>query len=121
MEQWPVPPQAGFVGYHYDHRDGSVGYPTDRAYFPLPDIEQYMRHLLTYPGNYFGLIDQFDKTLQFVANEDGSVRIDIPDPARNGSMVRDATLEQCIALVRQAGPSLAELKIADLVFEPWQP
>ena len=120
MVRWPEPDRPGFVAFHCDHRDGSLGRPEDGAYFDFPKVIQYMREVLTAPGNYFGLIDQFGVTLQFMVNDAESVRVEIPDPARKGSMTTDASLEDLIALISGAGPSLAELVVPGLVFEPWE-
>ena len=120
MTQWPKSSRPGFVAFECDYRTGSIGRPEDESYYDFEHIERAMREVLTGPENYFGVIDQFGVTLQFLTNEDGSVRIEIPDPARKGSMTKDASLEECVRLVLSAGPSLAELAIPGLVFEIWE-
>jgi predicted Zn finger-like uncharacterized protein len=110
----------GFVVFECDYRTGRNRDPEDQAYYDFDQIERSMREVLTGPRNYFGVIDQFGVTLQFMANADGSVQVDVPDRTRKGSMTKDASLEECVRLVLSAGPSLAELVIPGLVFEPWE-
>lgn len=120
MADWPDPAQPGFVAFFSDSRNNNVRLPEDRAYQPLPRIEQTMREVLTAPDNFVGIIDQTGAILQFAVNDDSTIRIDLPDPARKGSLVKNADLEECITLVRQAGPSLATLNLVGMEFEPWE-
>jgi hypothetical protein len=120
MVERPTADRPGFVVFYQDARDGSALEPEDRVYLDLPQIEQRMQDVLAHPLNYFGLVDQFGVTLQFMADGTASViRVEVPDPTRKGSMAKDATLEECLALVRSAGPSLAELTIPGVTFQPW--
>lgn len=120
MADWPDPAQPGFIAFYSDARNNNVKLPEDRAFQSLPQIEQTMREVLTAPDNFFGVVDRSNVILQFAVNDDSTVRIDLPDPTRKGSLVKDADLEECITLVRQAGPSLAELNIVGMEFESWE-
>lgn len=121
MIDWPEKTRPGFILFHHDHRpDGyGIGYPADKSYFPKPRIEEYMRGVLDHPGNFLGIIDQFDETLQFFVQEDLSVTIEFIVKGRNGSMTKTGTVEECVELVRVAGPSLAKLTIPDAAFIAW--
>ncbi|MBL8797784.1 MAG: hypothetical protein JNM56_28050 [Planctomycetia bacterium] len=119
MADWPDPAQPGFVVFFHDARADAAVLPEERVHYPLPRIEQAMREVLTAPDNFFGITDQAGTVLQFAVNEDATIHIDLPDPARKGSLVKDADLEECLALVRQAGPLLAELQVVGMVFETW--
>ena len=120
MADWPDSAQPGFIAFFSDARNNNVKLPEDRAYQPLPQIEKTMREVLTAPDNFFGVVDRGNVILQFAVNDDSTIRIDLPDPTRKGSLVKDADLEECIALVRQAGPSLATLNIVGMKFESWE-
>lgn len=120
--EWPEPTHPGFVVFHQDYRpDGyGEGRPEDLSYFAKPKIEEYLRGVLVHPGNFVGLIDQFDKTLQFYVNEDGSIQIDYVVEERGGSLCKAGDIEEGVRLLHEAGPSLADLHIPDAVFEPWR-
>jgi hypothetical protein len=120
MADWPDPAQPGFIAFYSDSRNNNVKLPEDRALRSLPQIEQTMREVLTVPDNFFGIVDRGNAILQFAVNDDSTIRIDLPDPSRKGSLVKDADLEECITLVRQAGPSLAALNIVGMEFESWE-
>jgi hypothetical protein len=120
MADWPDPAQPGFIAFFSDSRNDSVRLPEDRVFQTLPDIEKTMREVLTAPDNFFGIVDRADAILQFAVNDDSTIRIDLPDPTRKGSLVKDADLEECITLVRQVGPALAELNIVGMEFESWE-
>lgn len=121
MIDWPEPNRPGFVVFHQDYRpDGyGEGKPEDQAYFPKPMIEEYIRGVLVHPKNFLGLIDQFDDTLQFYANDDGTVLIDFIVKGKNGSMQKIGTVDECISLVRATGPSLSLLVIPGAKFTAW--
>ena len=121
MYSWPEKTRPGFVVFHQDYRaDGyGVGMPEDESYFPKPKIEEFIRGVLVHPENFLGIIDQFDETLQFFVNDDRSVLIEFILREREGAMSKVGTVEECVELVRAAGPSLAELKIPDASFKSW--
>jgi hypothetical protein len=117
--EWPSADRAGFLVFYQDPRDGSVVQPEDGVYLDLPAIQERMKDVLSHPElNFFGVVDQFGAVLQF-AGLGSAVRVEVPDPKRKGSMTKDATLEEGLALVRGAGRSLAELEIPGMEFETW--
>ena len=121
MSEWPVKDFPGFVAFHYDSRESGlgVGRPEDEAYFEFEQIFKYMRAILVHPGNYFGIIDQFDETLQFIVNPDSTVKLDYIVEGEKGSLVKTVQLDEAIELIKKAEPSLAELEIQGTVFEKW--
>src|SRR5262249_12912646 len=113
--------RPGFVVFHHDYRENGFGRgrPEDRSYFDFKQIEEYMRGILVHPKNFVGLIDQFDETLQFFANEDGTVMIDFIVKQKHGSLQNQASLNEAVALALSAGPSLAKLSIPGASFKRW--
>lgn len=121
MAEWPEKARPGFVVFHHDSRpDGyGEGLPQDQSYFPKPRIEEFMRGVLVHPGNFLGLIDAQDETLQFFVEADRSILVDFIVRGKNGSMVKTGTLDEAIALARDAGPSLAAVEIPGAEFRAW--
>jgi hypothetical protein len=78
-----------------------------------------MGAVLVYDGNFFGVIDRFDETVQFAVNPDGSVHSEFVIEERRGAMATTMALGDAITLVSQAGPSLATLSIPGATFQPW--
>jgi hypothetical protein len=116
---WPNPGQRGFKVFQCDYRTGATVESNDAKSSDLRQIEHMMREILTAPRNYVGLTDQFDVSLQFMVNDDGSIHIDRPMPKQKGSMTKRTTLEESVRLVQNLGPSLAECDIPGFVFEAW--
>lgn len=117
--KWPESTTPGFKVFYCDYRTGKDVKGENAEFSDIPKIERMMREILNSSENYLGLTDQSDRTLQFMANENGTIQIDMPSPERKGSMVKQATLDECIQVIRLAGPSFAELKIPGLRFEAW--
>jgi hypothetical protein len=119
--EWPEKKRPGFVVFHHDCREDGygLGQPEDKSYFDFKQIEEYMRGILVHPENFLGLIDQFDETLQFLVNEDRSILIDFIVKEKQGSLQKQASLNEAIALALSAGPSLAQLTIPAASFKAW--
>jgi len=119
--EWPEKNRPGFVMFFHDYRPNGygLGKPEDESYHDIPSIHEFMRGVLVYPRNFLGLIDQFDETLQFVVEDDGTVLVDFIVKGKKGSMTKSGTVEEFVALVRNIGPSLAAITIPGAVFKPW--
>jgi hypothetical protein len=109
----------GFIITYYDPQNGHIVDRTHNVWMQTKDIQHRMRRILTARGSYLSVRDHFDVALQFIAKDDGTVRIDRPVPAQRGSMVKDTSLEECIELVGRIGPSFADLEIPGMAFEHW--
>jgi hypothetical protein len=112
---------TGFHIFYHDHRPGGLGSvdPKECLWSSLDEIKAYMGAVLVYDGNFFGIIDRFDETVQFAVNPDGSVHSEFVIEERRGAMATTMTLSDAITLVSQAGPSLATLSIPGATFQPW--
>lgn len=83
------------------------------------DILHSMDCVLHIPRNFIGIIDDQNVTLQFMVNDDRSIDVDIPSPARRGSYVKTTSLDECLELVRELGESIQPDSIAGLNFTSW--
>lgn len=121
MAEWPEKNRPGFVLFFEDTRPEGfgLGMPEDQSYHDLPEIKALMNGVLNHPGNHLGLIDQFDETLQFYVNGDGSVLIDFIVRDKSGSLQAILSLKECIALVQSSVPSLSALQIPNAEFNKW--
>ena len=119
--EWPEKNRPGFVAFHFDSREDGYGegQPMDEAYFGFQEIEEFMRGILVHPGNFYGLIDQLNETLQFFVEKNLSIRTELLVKEKAGSMVLNTTLPRAIEIALGAGPSLANLDLAGFTFEPW--
>jgi hypothetical protein len=119
--QWPDISRPGFVVFFQDYRPAGYGsgMPEDQSYHDFGEIEALMRGILDHPGNFLGLIDQFDETLQFYVNDDKSVLVDFIVKGKGGSLQKVVSLSECIALTLSTSPSLADLSISGAEFKTW--
>ena len=78
-----------------------------------------MERVLQEEGNFIGLVDPEGVTLQFLVNDDRSIRIDIPIPIQKGSYTKTGNLAECQQLVDSLGEEVDYESLPDLAFEEW--
>lgn len=83
------------------------------------DVLHSMDCVLHMRGNFLGIIDSNEVTLQFMVNKDRSIHIDIPEPTKGGSYVKTGSLAECLELVRTLGETIQPEAITGLSFESW--
>lgn len=83
------------------------------------EVLHSMDCVLHMPGNFLGIIDGNDATLQFMVNDDRSIHIDIPTPTKRGSYVKTGSLGECLELVRTMGETIQHDAITGFRFEGW--
>lgn len=114
--------------FYTDYEDDKDVSSVSPLKMDLKDIVHNMETILTRPDNFLGIINQQQQTLQFVAEGDGSVTIDIPVVMEGeyvDSIQKNSSLAECIELVRSLDgtedfyrlfPGLEELLVVD---RPW--
>jgi hypothetical protein len=70
-------------------------------------------------GCFFGLIDESGNIVQFMWNADHSLTVDIPRPAQGGSLKKQASFDECLALLASFGNGIHVNRIPGLTFEAW--
>ena len=70
-------------------------------------------------GDFFGIIDESDTTLQFMVQSSSEILIDIPIPAKGGSynsIISPAELENTLLAI---SPPFSQLRLNNLEFVEW--
>jgi hypothetical protein len=75
--------------------------------------------VLHMPRNFIGVIDENGVTLQFMVNDDRTIHVDLPVPAKRGSYVKTAHLSECLNMVRRIGDSIKMDEIDGMAFQAW--
>lgn len=70
-------------------------------------------------GDYFGIIDENDVTLQLMVVGSDRLRIEVPEPSERGSYARTITLTDLESELLAISPLFDRTKMTGLVFEPW--
>ena len=65
-------------------------------------------------GSFFGIIDDFDKCIQFAYTENKNWLVDIPNPPSFDNLQAYATYDECIALIEKV---YKEGKITDEILQ----
>jgi hypothetical protein len=83
------------------------------------EILHTMESVLQVPRNFVGVIDENDGTLQFMVNNDKTIRVDLPFPEDRGSYVKTCDLSECLDLVRSIRDRIKKEEIHGLKFQQW--
>lgn len=110
----------GSLRFFYTDYCEKKSIPSEEAWeVSKEDVLHSMDCVLHMPGNFLGIIDQNDATLQFMVNDDRSIHVDIPTPSKRGSYVKTESLKGCLDLVRTMGETVEPDSITGLTFESW--
>lgn len=83
-------------------------------------IIEKMQDVLHSSGNFVGIIDDQDVSLQFVVSGDDEViTVDIPSVSDQGSFCKDVTLDEAIDIVRELEGDFDLSTIEGLELRPW--
>ena len=70
-------------------------------------------------GNFLGVVRDDGELLQFVWNGDGTLDVNAPRPAWNGSFTRRASFAECRGLIESFAAGLAVEAIPGIRFDGW--
>ena len=111
---------AGYICFYADYVANEYVSVSDEVFHDLDDIYRILESgILEYPKNLCGITDETGATLQLFVNEDNSIEIDISVPEKEGSYIKQASLDECLEIVRSAGRNLNDLEIPDMTFRKW--
>ncbi len=108
--------------YHMFYMDYITGQesPTDKPIEATLDvIIRKMEAILRHPENFIGIIDKDENTLQFMAESNGKICIDLPIEKLKGSYSKYDSLQACLAMVEKLDGIINIDDISDLEFNYW--
>jgi hypothetical protein len=96
--------------------------PSDRsALMSLDAATAELDGLSPIDGNFIGFVRDDGEILQFAWNSDGTMDVDVPMPARAGSLSRRASFEECRAILGPFAHGLRASSIPGMRFDKWSP
>ena len=85
----------------------------------LSGVLGLMDQVLVGDENFLGVVDADGNTLQFAANDDGSIWMEIPSPSEGGSYGRSSNLEDCKKALQEAEGQFTPKSVKGLEFQKW--
>lgn len=114
--------QERFMPYHAFYACESSGKVVDSPEaqpIDLPTAAQLALEILCEDGDFFGLVDDADTTLQFLhTGED--IWMEIPVPAEQGSYGKDISLEEVPAMIESLPEQLSREHFSGFWFLAWE-
>ena len=104
-----------------DYCEGKTLDSKDARAATKEEILHSMDCVLHMPDNFLGIIDANGTTLQFMVRKDRSITVDIPDESKQGSYTKNASLADCLDLVRDLPAEISAANIDGLAFMSWLP
>ena len=106
--------------FYYCDFTRDIEMPADGARAATVDeIAEIMAEVLLEPGNYLGVFDGAGGLLQFLVGDDGSIGVEFPDIERRGHYGKQASLDECVQILRNANGAFHRGDVSGLTFEKW--
>ncbi len=77
----------------------------DARHEEIEDIYAWMIAALTVPGDFFGIVDEEENTLQIIIEDGGTILADVPVPDRDGSLQKIMALPSSHNSISRVGAS----------------
>ncbi|MFT5823503.1 MAG: hypothetical protein ACI8ZM_004765 [Crocinitomix sp.] len=85
----------------------------------LKQATDLMKELSNSDASFLGVVTPSKKTVQFIYQEDRSLRLDIPDMENDGSYTKVVAMDECLQIIKDAFHEKDAMKIKGLKFESW--
>jgi hypothetical protein len=108
--------------YHvsfYDFETGREVAADGPVTMGLDEILALMDEVLTSAGSFVSVKGEGEGMLQFIAEDDRMLSLELPAPPKRGSYAKRVTLEQGKALLRGLGGKVQREDFDGLVFARW--
>ncbi len=83
------------------------------------EIIERMKTTLCIPHNFFGIVYHNDSVIQFYVCDDKTIDVDIPVPEREGSVVYNTNLEECLEIIMDIPEFINNSDQSKMKFVSW--